>query len=194
MFLHEFKFQPFNFFSQLQNLKVKVSREGSNKSEKSENSNEKKLEAVGVKPKDKSINLNIVTNSRFINLALCRSSQESWDSCTLLALKLGESILENVFLVSRESSLTGLCCLLVELRITLDLKTWVSEVWYLVRRWWCLVSSSRDVELDLGCCISNRWVSLRCWWCRSSCRLRKGEEKKVSQVVSILSFFFCEQE
>lgn len=107
----------------------------------------------------------------------------------MLTLNRGESILENVFLVSRESSLTGLCCLLVELRITLELKTWICEVWYLVWSWWCLVSSSRNAELDLGCSISNRWVSLRCWRCRSSCRLGKGEDKKVSKVIC-QSFLF----
>jgi uncharacterized membrane protein affecting hemolysin expression len=115
------------------NLEVKVSRKASNKGEKSENGDEKKLETVRVKSKDKRISLKIVTDGGNISLALSRSSQESRDGATLLTLKNGKSILVKVFLVSGESGLTGLCCLSVEFRVTLDLKTRISEVRNLVR-------------------------------------------------------------
>jgi hypothetical protein len=141
------------------NLEVEVSGKASNKGEKSEYGNEKKLETVGVKSKDKGINLNIVTDGGYIRLGLRRSGKESGDLCALVTLDDGKSVLVYVFLASGECGGTLLGSLGVELGVTLDLKTRVSEVGYGVRLAGCLVSSSGDVERNLGCLLRDGRVS-----------------------------------
>lgn len=132
------------------NLKIEVSRKTSDKGEDSEDGDEKKLEAIGVKSEDKVISLKIVTDGGKISLRLSRSRKESWDLCALVTLNYGKTVLVNVFLVSGEGRLTGLGGLGVKFGITLDLKTRIGEGERLGGGFWCLVSTSRDVELDSG--------------------------------------------
>ena len=141
------------------NLEVEVSGKASNKGEKSEYSNEKKLETVGIKSKDKSINLHIVTDGGKVCLGLSGSGEESGDLGALVTLDDGESVLVYVFLVSGECGGALLGGLGVELGVTLDLETRVREVGYGVGGTGCLVSSSGDVERNLGCLLSDGRVS-----------------------------------
>ena len=140
------------------NLEVKVSGKTSNKSEKSENSDEKKLETISVKSKDKVVSLDIVTNEGNISPALCGSTQESGELCALVTLNNGKSILVSEFSAVRESCGTALSSLSVKCRVTLDLKTSVSEIGNLVWRRGCLVSSSGCLEADLACLLCERRV------------------------------------
>ncbi len=143
------------------NLEVEVSGKASNKSEKSENGDEKKLETVSVKSEDKVIGGDIITDGRNISLGLSRSGKESRKLLTLVTLDNSKPILVNVFFGSRECSYAALSSLSVESRVTLDLKTRISEIRNLVRGRRCLVSASRYVELDLGSRVCEGRVSSR---------------------------------
>ena len=74
------------------------SRKASNKGEKGEGGDEKKLESVGRKSEGVFRKFNIVTRSLGDNLGSGRSGQESRDGGLLLALKLSKTIVEDEFL------------------------------------------------------------------------------------------------
>ena len=79
-----------------ENLKylVKLDRSGkaSNKSEKTEESDEKKLETISTESEWVFLEFNIVTDGGSVNVGLGRSGQESRQSRSLLSLKHGKTI------------------------------------------------------------------------------------------------------
>jgi len=144
------------------NLKIEVSRKTSYKGEDSEDGDEKKLEAIGVKSEDKGISYKIVTDGGNIGLGPSSSGKESWDLCALVTLNNGKTVVVRVIIVSGEGRLTGLGSRGVEFGVTLDLKTLIGEGERGVGVSWSLVSTSRYVELDAGSI--NHGVSLGGRW------------------------------
>lgn len=74
------------------------SRKASNKGEKGEGGDEKKLESVGRKSEWVFLKFDIVTRSFGNNLGSGRSSQEGRDGALLLALELSKTIIEDEIL------------------------------------------------------------------------------------------------
>jgi hypothetical protein len=140
------------------NLKLDRSGQASNKSEKSKNGDEKKLETIRVKSKRKLLDLNFLDGG-FIGVRFGGSGQESRDSGSLLALKLGKTILVNEFgLLLHKAGLGGF--LVVERRRGVCVNSGVDKDGLDL-----FVASSRNLsKFEILGASSERRVSLALWW------------------------------
>ena len=139
-------------------VKADGSRQASDKGEKTENGDEKQLETVSVEAKGEFLTNNVATDGSLIHLRLGGPGQESGKGGSLLALKIGQTIFIDKYLVLCQASLGGF--LVVE-------GWWRSSVDGGVEKDGSvfLVASSRDAsKLELLGRSSERGVSLARWW------------------------------
>ena len=134
------------------------SGKASNKSEKTEESDEKKLETITTESEWVFLEFNIVTDGGSVNVGLGRSGQESRQSRSLLSLKHGKTIFVEEFLVLYKTSLG--CLLVVEVWDWFRVDGGVNE-----DGGDDLVASSIDFsEFEVLGFISERGVSLASRW------------------------------
>ena len=86
-------------------IKADASGKASNKGEKTEESDEQKLEAVGVESEGEFVGNDVVTDGGGVDVRLGGSGQESGDGRTLLALKGSKAVFVYKFLGLGKTSL-----------------------------------------------------------------------------------------